>query len=226
MISRGCGYYPWLREVLMSNSHSADRRPLRSIARFVAPVAAAACVLGAPALASAQIKSPGAHPKYSVELEPHFIIDWNDHNGPDDDEALGLGMRATIPFLDNGPISTINNNMGIGFGLDYAWNDNACNNWRWRNRFWNDNCSWNVFYVPVVVQWNFWLTPIVSVFGEAGLAIERTHWEVDGCCEDSDTDLEFLFWGGGRFLFGANSSVGAVVRLGWPYISLGIGILI
>ena len=74
-------------------------------------------------------------------------------------------------------------------------------------------------------------TPIISVFGEAGLEIEHTRWEWDNCpwgndCKDSDTDVEPVFWGGGRFLFGRGSNVGGVVRLGWPYLSLGVGILL
>src|SRR5262249_49694311 len=84
--------------------------------------------------ASAQIKEPGAHNDYVVELEPHFILDWYDYGyGPGgpynfygEGEAYGVGMRATIPFLKNGPIPKINNNMGIGFGLDWAHNGNAC----------------------------------------------------------------------------------------------------
>ena len=182
-------------------------------------------------LASAQIKRPGAHPKYSFELEPHLVLDWGNHEGPGNDEGIGLGLRATIPFLDNGPISKINNNMGIGFGLDWAHNGDACDSWRHGNRVYDDECTVDVFMAPVVVQWNFWLTPIISVFGEAGLQIERTHWEWKDCpggsdCDGSDTDLEPVFWGGGRFLFGAGSSVGGVVRLGWPYVSLGVGILL
>ncbi|MBK8999753.1 MAG: hypothetical protein IPM35_28890 [Myxococcales bacterium] len=198
--------------------------------RSLLPLAAFTTALALPALASAQIKQPGAHPKYSVELEPHLVIDWGNH-GPGDDEALGVGLRATIPFLDNGPISKINNNMGIGFGLDWAHNGDACGRWRWGNRYWNDSCSYDVIMLPVVVQWNFWLTPIISVFGEAGLEIEHTRWEWDNCpwgndCKDSDTDVEPVFWGGGRFLFGKGSNVGGVVRLGWPYLSLGVGILL
>lgn len=199
--------------------------------RVLLPLAAFSAALALPTLASAQIKQPGAHPKYSVELEPHLVLDWGGHDGPGDDEAIGLGLRATIPFLDNGPISKINNNMGIGFGLDWAHNGDACDGWRWGNRYWNDDCTVDIFMLPVVVQWNFWLTPIISVFGEAGLQIERVHWEWDNCpwgnnCDDTDTDLEPVFWGGGRFLFGRGSNVGGVVRLGWPYVSLGVGILL
>jgi hypothetical protein len=196
--------------------------------RALVPLAAFSLAMSLPSLAEAQIKRPGAHPKYSVELEPHLVLGWG-HGGPGDDDAIGLGMRATIPFLDNGPISKINNNMGIGFGLDWLHNGDACKRWWWgRGRQYWDDCSIDIFELPVVVQWNFWLTPIISVFGEAGLTVERWHWEVDNCpdCDDTDTDIEPVFWGGGRFLFGAGSPVGGVVRLGWPYVSLGVGILL
>src|ERR1700744_2488828 len=77
-------------------------------------------ILAAPALASAQtIKEPGNHPNYSAELEPHLVVQWNDY-APCGSDAFGPGFRATIPFLQNGPIPKINNNMGIGFGLDWA----------------------------------------------------------------------------------------------------------
>lgn len=198
---------------------------------------AALSTLLLPALASAQIKQPGAHPKYSVELEPHLVVDWDNNRW--DDELLGLGLRATIPFLDNGPISTINNNMGIGFGLDWVHSGDAhCDTgWWWGrggpNWWYRSNCTVDVFHLPVVVQWNFWLTPIISVFGEAGIEINRWHADWDPCpantnidCDRSHTGVYPVFWGGGRFLFGAHSTVGGVVRLGWPYISLGVGILI
>jgi hypothetical protein len=196
---------------------------------FVVPALVGLAVWCAPALGNAQIKRPGAHPDYSVELEPHFVIDWNDHDGPNDDESLGLGVRATIPFLENGPIDTINNNMGIGFGFDYTFSDDACD-YRFGGRRRDWDCEVSHLHFPVVVQWNFWLTPIISVFGEAGFEIVHTEWEIDNAacidCEGDDTDLEPVFWGGGRFLFGEGSTVGAVVRIGWPYFSAGVGILL
>ncbi|MEI9948895.1 MAG: hypothetical protein WDO74_07900 [Pseudomonadota bacterium] len=76
-------------------------------------------VLSLPALASAQIKQPGAHAHYSAELEPHLVVQWDEY-APCANAGFGPGFRATIPFLDNGPIPKINNNMGISFGLDWA----------------------------------------------------------------------------------------------------------
>src|SRR5262245_31213195 len=69
--------------------------------------------------ASAQIKQPGAHPDYSLELDPHLVIQ-HAHGPFFDDEGIGFGLRASIPFVRNGPIPQINNNMGISFGGDLA----------------------------------------------------------------------------------------------------------
>src|ERR1051326_4278835 len=64
------------------------------------------------------LQNPGDHPKYAVELEPHGLLRWDNYYFGD--TGYGLGMHAVIPFLDNGPIDKINNNMGIGFGLDWV----------------------------------------------------------------------------------------------------------
>ena len=52
-------------------------------------------------------------------LEPHIVLAWN-NPVPCSDTGFGAGFHAAIPFLDNGPVPTINNNMGIGFGIDYV----------------------------------------------------------------------------------------------------------
>jgi hypothetical protein len=204
---------------------------------LAAALGAAGALVTLTTSAGAQIKRPGAHPSYSVEIEPHLVLRW-DADGWGD-EGLGVGLRATVPFLDNGPISRINNNMGIGFGLDWTHFEDPC--WRsfWHGNKWDpdlwpdENCTADVFDVPVVVQWNFFLTPVISVFGEPGLEIEHTRWSFEWYCmganaplceiDDSDTDVEPVFFAGGRFLFG---NVGALVRLGWPYLSAGVSILL
>jgi hypothetical protein len=200
-------------------------------------IATIAAVLFAPALAQAQIKQPGAHPHYSVELEPHFVFGWA--GGPRfyGDEGIGAGLRASIPFIDNGPIDTINNNMGITFGLDYLYYDfdncyyyglnfNLCNNY---------DFSAHAFWLPVAMQWNFFVHRRISVFGEVGLAIEhvRFNW-VQACppgvpgpyCEydDSDTRLRFLFYPGARFMLA--DTVGITVRVGYPHLTAGVSFLL
>jgi hypothetical protein len=204
---------------------------------FYAPIGMAA--LAAAALwsgdASAQIKQPGAHPQYSVEIEPHLLLQWA--NRPWGNEGWGPGVRVNVPLMHNGPIDTINNNMAIGFGFDWAHFGDLCRYWwgrRWNDRPRDLDCSADVFWFPVVLQWNFWLTPVISVFGEPGLAIEHTRFRWEAYCEGSvtrtcdydgsDTDLELVFWGGARFMF--SDSVGATVRVGTPYISAGINFLL
>lgn len=181
-------------------------------------VAAAALTFGSEAGAASVIKRPGAHPQYDFELEPHGIYSWSwPGDGP------GVGVRANIPLFHNGPISSINNNMAIGFGLDVAWWEHRRRN-RWLgDRCWDDwdrgHCSGTTVWIPVVLQWNFYLTDIISVFGEPGLSARIVSWEYD-----SDFDpIVPVFAGGGRFQFG--DRVGLTVRLGYPYMSVGANIL-
>lgn len=193
---------------------------LRSLGGRRWTVALSALAAGTVALAwsstaDAQIKEPGNHPQYSVELEPHFLLQW-EHEPAWGDEGLGLGLRATIPIIEQGPIKKINNSMGIGFGLDWSHFDDSCH-WGWERRF--GDCSANQFWIPVTWQWNFFLTEVISVFPEAGLGIVHTRWEFPGGQDDSDTDLEGLFFAGVRFHVSDN--VGITLRLGWPYISAG-----
>src|SRR5450432_2525203 len=124
-------------------------------------------VLAVPALAAAQIKEPGAHTMYSVELEPHLIAEY-DNFAPCVNDGFGPGFRAAIPFLGNGPIPRINNNMAIGFGLDWAHSgiNNTCGNYFRNGAFYGASFTADVISIPVVVQWNFFLLPRVNVFGE------------------------------------------------------------
>jgi hypothetical protein len=193
-----------------------------------------------PRAAVAQIKQPGAHPDYSVELEPHFVLQWVQAPDWHDDVGLGLGLRASIPFFHNGPIQKINNNMGITFGVDTAfYSDCDAHYWDHRREWyaWNGDCHGSDWNFPVAMQWNFWLTPAVSVFGEPGLTLsyETGTLEVPfgwhgcpdpgGCdIDDSHLHVEPVFWAGGRFLLGDTVSI--MVRLGVPYVSVGVGILI
>ena len=188
-------------------------------------------VLAVPVLASAQIKQPGAHRLYGVELEPHLVVEWDDY-ALCANEAFGPGFRASIPFLDNGPIPRINNNMAIGFGLDWAHAGIRSNCPQYFNNgvFYGNNLSADVWTVPVVAQWNFFLLPKISVFGEAGLVLQHRSYDNYGCANGnfcgtaSDNGVNGSFSAGGRFL--VTDSVGFLLRLGFPYLSAGVSILL
>ena len=183
-----------------------------------------ACLLLFATTASAQIKQPGAHESYSAELEPHLVVQWSDEPAWDD-EGFGLGLRASFPVVDNGPVTTINNSLAIGVGLDWAHFDDACNI---GNLNLNDDCSANDFWIPVVVQWNFFFSKLISAFPEIGLGIQHSRWDIGVCrvgnnfvrCDDeSDTDVELVLWLGVRFHVA--SGVAITLRLGVPSLLLG-----
>lgn len=220
------------------------RPSLATLPRCISRVGAALAVILGLVLASAtsfaQIKEPGNHPAYSVELEPHLLVDWSDEFWGGD--GIGIGGRVSIPVIDNGPIRTINNNLAIGFGFDWAHFGGNC--WDWgtvyvgqpgpvpRGPFPNGyDCSGDNFWFPAVAQWNFFLTPVISVFGEAGFAIRYSSWSADYPCGNAicrptghDLGVEPLFFGGARFLVA--KSFGITARIGWPYLSVGASFLL
>ncbi len=172
----------------------ARLRPGRSARGLVMLLTFVAAVLAAPSAAQAAenlIKQPGAHNRYSFELEPHLYFRYA--RGAD---GFGPGVRAAIPFMHNGPIETINNNIGISFGLDLPYYGIA-------NAFLID--------LPVAFQWNFYFTDVISVIGEAGLVTSIF-------TPSGYVDVDPLFQGGGRFQFG---KVGLLVRVGYPGLSVG-----
>lgn len=207
----------------------------KSALRFVLCCAVLA-TLFFPAASQAQaiIKQPGNHANYTLEIEPHLAFQWASRFGSGD--GFGGGARVNIPFMHNGPIPSINNNMGISFGLDITFGDGGpgwCYN-RYDRNLWRDDCSVTEVWLPVAMQWNFYLTKVISVFGEPGFAIAHRRWDYDWYCNGntgaycdqhrSDTDLEFIFAGGGRFMF--SDKIGATVRIGFPMITAGINFLL
>lgn len=114
-----------------------------------------------------ELRREDDHPHYGVELEPHFVLQWGDL--PYRTSAgVGIGFRASIPVLDPGPIPNFNNSLAVSFGLDWA-HFGSC-------RYDAPDCYGNDFWFPVVMQWNFYLTPWWSVFPEVGVAIHHAAW--------------------------------------------------
>lgn len=175
------------------------------------------------------IREPAQHRDYSVELEPHFVLDWSGIEGPGR-EGFGAGFRASIPLFRNGPVTTINNNMAISFGFDWARGSRPCG--PRRPEVWDYDCSIDSFWFPIALQWNFFLTDVISVFGEPGLALVHYRWEhwercwAPGYCDPDghDTRLKPVLWGGARFLL--SESIGITVRVGYPSITAGVSLLL
>ncbi len=141
------------------------------------------------------IRQPGAHPDYVVELQPEAIVLF----GRALDDGPGVGLRASIPFMKNGFISTLNNVPGLSLGIS-------------RSPIGDSNAP---FYAPVVFQWSFWLSPHWSVLGEAGVFV------VFG--DGARTHLESAFMGGGRFHVTPRLAITARLSLPTPP-SAGVGV--
>lgn len=172
--------------------------------RLLAASLVLAAVIAAPADAKADdviIKRPGAHPRYGLELEPHLLLGVSGRFRERDrnDGAVGLGVRGTLILVDNGFVSTINNSVGLGVGLDFVPHN-----------------SGTVLLIPVVMQWNFFLSKNWSVFGEPGAAV------YSGTGRDGLV-LDPILEAGGRFHF--SDSVTLTMRAGWPALSVGVSFL-
>lgn len=141
------------------------------------------------------IKRPGEHPHYVFEAEPHGLLGfW----GPFAKGAVGAGFRGTVVVVDDGFISSINDSVGITFGGDFFFG---------RNRF----------YIPVALQWNFWLSRNWSVFGEPGVSFSL------GGGKKVDL-LDPLIMGGARLHLG--DTVALTLRAGYPAVSVGVSFLL
>lgn len=170
-----------------------------------------------PADAESIIKNPGDHPPYRFELEPHGLLGWSGRYGG---AGFGAGVRGTVVIVDNGFVPSINNSVGITFGLDFLHYDGCY--------YAGYGCSANALLFPVAMQWNFWLTPQWSVFGEPGLYIHHGFYDdycngAPNCRDRSHTGVDIAFWGGGRFHF--NDKIALTMRVGYPYLSVGASFL-
>jgi len=176
------------------------------------------------------IKTPGDHPHYKIEIEPHGLVGFDAFGWAG--FGFGAGLRASVPIMENGFIPKINNVPAITFGLDWMHFDGGC----WYGIY--NSCSANSFYFPVGLQWNFFVAKSWSVFAEIGISPYYTAYS-DYCgsfyvpgsrdylfCENgSPSHLRVEPWGslGGRYHF--NEHVALTMRLGLPAFSVGVSFM-
>ena len=175
--------------------------------------------------AQSTIRVPGQRPAYAFELEPHVLL--TPFEAPDNPsaEGYGLGARGTFELAPDGFIPKLNDSVGIGFGVDWIHYDGQggrgyCMRFEYTPQgvpicVETSAHSSSYFFIPVVMQWNFWLTQKWSVFGEPGLALSHRN--------GGDFGVVPVFNAGGRFHFA--DSVALTLRLGYPSFSLGVSFL-
>jgi len=167
-------------------------------------------------------------PQYGLELEPH--LDLNFGSGWDYPAfGWGVGARASIPIMSPGFVKTINDSVAISFGADLIHYDGytyACDPRYYRCAYGYDAGSFWALYLPVTMQWSFWLTDKWSVFGEPGVALRHAFVDSSYCdvrfydCR-STTSIFPAFFAGARFHFSELTAL--TMRLGYP-TALSVGL--
>lgn len=183
----------------------------------------------APAEAQSTIRQPGNRVRYHFEAEPHFLLGPVNPPGVGSDSGYGFGFRGTLNILPSGFIQPINDAVGIGFGLDWVNYDNDSGARGECERFVPGPGGTRVcvevsgsgpdsdyFFLPVVMQWNFFLHRNWSVFGEPGAALYLENGDVGFA--------PIVLYAGGRWHF--TERVTLTLRLGYPTFSLGASFLL
>ncbi|MGH7282531.1 MAG: hypothetical protein ACRELY_13475 [Polyangiaceae bacterium] len=190
---------------------------------FLAVLAAAAACSGS-ALADDTIKSPGDHPDYTVEIEPHGLVGFGFRYGG---AGLGVGARFSINIVKNGFIPSINNSVAVSFGADFMHYGGCYSGF-------NDGigCNANFLFFPVALQWNFYVASHWSVFGEPGIVPFYGFYDdfcgngvnqVKGCDNPSHFSVAPALYLGGRYYF--NEHTALTMRIGYPNFSIGVSFL-
>jgi len=179
------------------------------------------------AAAQSTIRYPGDRSLYQVELEPHLLLGAFDPPGSGSGTGLGAGGRASIELVKRGFVDSINDSVAIGFGLDFlhyggssvaqrgtcvAWASNPSGGPPVCTEIHQPGSPADYMVIPVVLQWNFWLTHKWSVFGEPGLAM---YWD-----DYSALRISPVLYLGGRYQF--SDKLGLTFRIGYPTLSIGL----
>jgi hypothetical protein len=200
------------------------KRRMMRLALLVASASALLVSIAGPAQAQSTIRVPGKRPADSFELEPHLLFTPFEAPDASSGEGFGLGVRATIEIAPEGFIPKLNDSVGIGVGFDWIhYNGSSgrayCRHFEYTAQgvpvcVETSAHSSGYIFIPVVMQWNFWLHRQWSAFGEPGIAVSHG---------PGDFGLVPVFNAGGRFHF--NERAALTARLGYPSFSLGVSFL-
>jgi hypothetical protein len=168
---------------------------------------------------------------YQLELEPHLVAG-TDPPGPGTGSGVGIGVRASMVILPDGFIRNVNDSVAIGVGLDFGhyygsgdyYNDrDECVHWEPApngTSVCTDTTSYggtyNYVYLPVVMQWNFWLTQRWSVFAEPGINVYFL--------SHHSFEVSPALYAGGRFAI--TDKITLTGRIGYPAVSLGLSFML
>jgi hypothetical protein len=168
---------------------------------------------------------------YEFELEPHLVLG-TAPPGPGYGSGVGIGVRGSVVILPDGFLRNVNDSVAVGFGLDIGHYTGS-----WAINGYRDQClhfepgpngtsictevtssggTYNYFFVPVVLQWNFWLTRHFSAFGEPG--VDFYYLGSHGF------NVSPAAYVGGRVQLG--SRVTLTGRIGYPTVAIGASFML
>ena len=140
-------------------------------------------------------------------------------------------MRGSFVLIPDGFIPGVNDSVALGVGLDYAHYDGALglqgvrdqclhfepgpNGTSVCTQVTSNGGSYNYLFVPVVMQWNFWLTRRFSAFGEPGVDLYLLGNHGFG--------IGPALYLGGRFQIADRMTL--TLRIGYPTLALGVSFM-
>lgn len=175
------------------------------------------------------IKNGSASHDHSLEIDLHGVL--TPFSPPQGSASVGVGAGALfgINLAPQGFLPQVNDSVALGVGFDFVYytGSNAvaseCVEWvgsgpsRICVRTRQSGGGGNYFYVPTVMQWNFYITKSFSVFGEPGLGLYLWNSSFDRSLNFGATPI---FNAGGRWHFAEKMSLS--FRVGYPYTTVGI----
>jgi hypothetical protein len=206
--------------------------------RLLAKAASAASLLvglvsvARPARATEQvvIRDTRAPIGYAFELEPHLVLG-TAPPGPGYGSGAGIGVRGSFILSPDGFIRGVNDSIALGVGLDYSRYSAALGFQGYRDQclhfepgpngtsvctqVTSNGGTYSYVFVPVVMQWNFWLTRNFSAFGEPGVELYLLGNHGLGAGP--------AFYVGGRFQVADRITL--TLRIGYPTTAFGVSFM-
>lgn len=186
--------------------------------KAVVPLVAALAVAAIPSVAWADstIRTPGEHTDYHVDIEPHgvFGLAYWDFGAAYGTVGFGGGARFSIPLCKNCFIPKINNNVAISFGADFVFYP-----------FGNAPVTFTDLYLPVAMQWNFFVHKKWSIAGEVGFTPVIGVFYDYGYCGGGPACHNWWVYPDAGFVarYHFNDRVALTMRIGFPeFFNIGV----
>jgi hypothetical protein len=167
---------------------------------------------------------------YAFELEPHLVLGASPP-GPGYGSGAGIGVRGSFVLLPDGFIRGVNDSVALGVGLDYGHYNAAYGFDGYRDQclhfqpgpngtsictdVTSNGGTYNYVFVPVVMQWNFWLTQRFSAFGEPGVDLY--------VLGNHGFGVGPALYLGGRFQVADRITL--TLRIGYPTLAFGVSFM-